>query len=71
MLPVLIRIGLRYGAATLVARGLLGADDAAAISSDPDIAMAIEIGIGGAIGIGTEVWHYIVTKAGLYAAKGQ
>ncbi|MER9411158.1 hypothetical protein [Mesorhizobium sp. M0589] len=37
MIAVFIRIGLRYGAGVLVARGLLGADDAAAFSSDPDI----------------------------------
>ena len=37
MIAVFIRIGLRYGAGVLAARGLLGADDAAAFSSDPDI----------------------------------
>ncbi|TIT63738.1 MAG: hypothetical protein E5W60_14490 [Mesorhizobium sp.] len=46
MIAVIIRIALRYGAAVLVARGLLGAGDAAALSGDPDIQMALEAGIG-------------------------
>ncbi len=64
MIPIIIRIGLRYGAAALVTRGLLGADDAAAISSDPDIAMAIEVGIGTVIAGVTEVWHWAAHKYG-------
>ena len=69
MTPVLVRILLRYGAAVLVTRGLLGADDAAAISTDPDIAMAVEVGIGGAIGVGAEVWHWASARLGLYRSN--
>lgn len=36
MIAVFIRIALRYSAGMLVARGLLGADDASAFSADPD-----------------------------------
>jgi hypothetical protein len=62
MTPVLIRIALRYGAAVLVTRGLLGADDAAAISADPDIAMVVEVGIGAVIAGATEAWHWAAQK---------
>ncbi|WP_192242990.1 hypothetical protein [Mesorhizobium silamurunense] len=47
MIAVIIRIALRYGAGVLVARGLLGANDAAALSADPDIQMALETGVPG------------------------
>ncbi|TGR84600.1 hypothetical protein EN866_32865 [Mesorhizobium sp. M2D.F.Ca.ET.223.01.1.1] len=62
MTPVLIRIALRYAAAVLVTRGLLGADDAAAISTDPDIQMVIEAGVGVAIAGATEAWHWAAQK---------
>ena len=64
MIAVVIRIGLRYGAGVLVARGLLGADDASAFSTDPDIQMALETGLGLAIGGATEAWHWMARKFG-------
>ena len=64
MNAVFIRIGLRYGAGVLVARGLLGADDAAAFSSDPDIQAGLEIGTGLAIASVTETWHWLSRKFG-------
>ncbi|RVD58587.1 hypothetical protein EN828_20450 [Mesorhizobium sp. M2D.F.Ca.ET.185.01.1.1] len=64
MIAVIIRIALRYLAAALVARGLFGADDASAFSSDPDIQMAIEAGIGFAIAGATEWWHCLARKFG-------
>lgn len=62
MIAVIMRIALRYGAAVLVARGLLGAGDAAALSGDPDIQMALEAGIGLAISLGTEAWYVLARK---------
>jgi len=62
MIAVIIRIALRYGAAVLAARGLLGAGDAAALSADPDIQMALEAGIGLAISLGTEAWYVLARK---------
>ena len=64
MTAVIIRIALRYVAAALVARGLFGADDASAFSTDPDIQAAIEAGVGLAIAAGTEWWHYLARKFG-------
>lgn len=64
MTAVLIRIVLRYGAGILVTRGLMGADDAASLSTDPDVAMAIEVGIGAVIAGATEVWHLAARRFG-------
>ena len=62
MTAVFTRIVLRYLAAALVARGFLGADDASAIAADPDIAMAIEVGLGAAIAAVAEGWHWLTLK---------
>lgn len=62
MTAVLIRIALRYGAGVLVARGLLGAGDAAALSADPDVQMALETGVGLAISAATEGWYLLAHK---------
>lgn len=62
MIAVIIRIALRYGAGILVARGLLGAGDAAALSGDPDIQMALETGVGLALSAVTEAWYVLARK---------
>lgn len=64
MTSLIIRIALRYGAGILVARGLLGADDAASFSSDPDVQMMLETGAGLVIGAAVEGWHYIARRLG-------
>ncbi|TGT46870.1 hypothetical protein EN812_05905 [Mesorhizobium sp. M4B.F.Ca.ET.169.01.1.1] len=64
MTSVIVRIALRYGAGVLVARGLLGSDDASAFSADPDIQMALETGLGLAIGGATEAWHWMARRFG-------
>ncbi|TIM14455.1 MAG: hypothetical protein E5Y67_12305 [Mesorhizobium sp.] len=64
MVSLIIRIALRCGAGILVARGLLGADDAAAFSSDPDVQMMLETGAGLVIGAAVEGWHWLARKFG-------
>ena len=69
-----IAAGLRLSVATqgifdilvavLVARGLLGADDASAFSADPDIQMALEAGLGLAIAATAEWWHLLARRFG-------
>jgi len=49
-------------AGVLVARGLLGAGDAAALSGDPDVQMALETGIGLAVSAATEGWYLLARK---------
>ena len=62
MIAVIIRIALRYGAGILAARGLLGAGDAAALSTDPDIQAALETAIGVAAGFASEGWYLLARK---------
>ena len=62
MIAVIIRIVLRYGAGILVARGLLGAGDAAALSADPEVQIALEAGVGLAISAATEGWYMLAHK---------
>ena len=64
MSAVVTRILLRYASGVLVARGLLGSDDGSMFVSDPDVAMAIETGIGLALGAATEAWYYFARKFG-------
>jgi len=64
MIAVITRIALRYGAGVLVARGLLGADDASAFSADPEIQMALETGLGLAIAAAAEWWHLLARRFG-------
>lgn len=64
MTALFARIALRYLAGFLIARGLLGADDAATFTNDPDIQMAIEVGLGAAIASATETWHWLARKFG-------
>lgn len=51
---------LRYGAAFLVARGFLSADDGATLATDPDVQMVI----GTALGALAEGWYFLARKFG-------
>lgn len=62
MIAVIIRIALRYGAGVLVARGLLGAGDATALTNDPDVQIALEAGLGLAISAATESWYWLALR---------
>lgn len=64
MTGVIIRILLRYAAATLVARGLLTPDDGSVFAADPDLAMMIETGLGFAMGAAAEGWYYLARRFG-------
>ena len=64
MISVIIRIALRYAAAALITRGLIGSDDAATFTSDPDIQMALEAGLGVVIASVTEAWHWAARRFG-------
>lgn len=62
MYGILIRIALRYGAAILVARGLLSDDVGNMIGNDTDIQMYIEMGSGILMGAVAEGWYYLARK---------
>jgi hypothetical protein len=59
-----VRIALRYLAAYLVARGLLTEGDGSMLSSDPDLAMLLETGVGFASGAIAEGWYMLARKFG-------
>lgn len=58
------RIGLRYIAGFLVARGLLSAYDGDFLSNDPDLAMLVELGAGVAAGFAAEGWYWLAKRMG-------
>jgi len=64
MTSVLVRIALRYAAGALVAKGLLSPDDGSMLAVDAELAQAIEVGVGLAIGAGTEWAYYLARKLG-------
>jgi hypothetical protein len=64
MTAVVVRIALRYLSGVLVARGLFGADDATAFSSDPDMRMMLETILGLAIAGVSEGWYWAARKFG-------
>ena len=64
MLPVLVRIGLRYLAGALVAKGFLAPEMGVEIANDMDLQALIEIGAGLAIGAATEAAYYLARRLG-------
>lgn len=64
MLPVVTRIILRYGSGALVLHGVLSPDDGNALVTDPDVAQALEIGLGLGMGAISEGWYYLARKFG-------
>lgn len=64
MNAALARIILRYLAMALVMWGWLAPADAKIITTDPDLAMMIEIGVGFAVMVGTELWYWAAKRFG-------
>ena len=64
MTSVIIRIGLRYLAAALVAKGVLSPEIGGLLSNDPDISMMVEIAAGAIIGLSAEAWYYLASRFG-------
>lgn len=64
MNAALARILLRYFAMALVMWGLLGPADAKVLTTDPDLAMVIEMAVGFAVMAGTELWYWAAKRFG-------
>lgn len=63
-MTVFIRIGLRYVAAFLVARGLLDPGLGDAVATDPDVLAAAHI-VGGALAaLVAEGWYWLAKRMG-------
>lgn len=63
-MSVFIRILLRYGAGFLIARGFLGENDGNMLAADPEVAAALELAAGTALGVVSEVWYMIARRLG-------
>lgn len=59
-----IRIFLRYIAAYMVARGFLTEGDGSMLSSDPDLAAALEVVLGFSAGAIAEGWYMLSRRYG-------
>lgn len=59
-----VRIGLRYLAAYLVAKGLLPTDVADLLASDPDLAIGVEAVVGLLLGGLVEGWYLVAKRLG-------
>lgn len=64
MTGLVVRILLRYAAGALVAKGLISADDAYFINTDPDIVEAATAAAGVLIGLGTEYAYRLARRFG-------
>ncbi len=63
-MTVFIRIGLRYVAALLVARGLLDPEVGMAVGNDPDILAALQILAGALAALVAEGWYWLAKRLG-------
>ncbi|WP_045834463.1 hypothetical protein [Hyphomicrobium sp. 99] len=64
MTNIILRIGLRYVAAFLMARGLLSPDIGTTLAADDDVIQMIEVALGSLVGVAAEVWLYAERKFG-------
>lgn len=58
------RIALRWAAGMLVAKGLFSPDDANLITSDPELARLVEMGLGAVAGAVAEGWYWLAKRLG-------
>ena len=63
-MTVFIRIGLRYVAALLVARGLLDPGMGDVLANDPDLASALQILAGAGAALVAEGWYWLAKRMG-------
>lgn len=63
-MDVLARIGLRYGAGVLVAKGFLAPDLGNQLAIDPDVFQFVTISLGLVLGAVSEAWYWLAKKLG-------
>ena len=64
MTAIIIRIALRYLAGVLIAKGLLAPEEGMSITTDPDVAMALQIAAGALAGAVSEAWFWLAKRFG-------
>ena len=63
-MDVVIRIGLRYLAGFLIAKGFLMPDLGDALQKDPEVLAALQVVAGLAVGAISEGWYWLAKKLG-------
>ena len=64
MIPVLVRIGLRYASGALIAKGLIAPDMGLQLAEDVDLQQALEVTLGLAAGAASEAFYFLARKFG-------
>lgn len=64
MLAPITRIALRYGSMALVMFGLMSADTATALASDPDIMELAPVVVGALSSLVAEGWYFLARRFG-------
>ena len=64
MIPVLVRIGLRYIAGALVLKGFIPEELGNQVAVDADVINALEVATGVAFGAVAEGWYWLARKFG-------
>jgi hypothetical protein len=63
-MSVFVRIFLRWAAGFLIAKGIFSESDANLITSDPELAAMLEMGLGAALGALAEGWYALARRLG-------
>jgi hypothetical protein len=58
------RIILRYLVGALVAYNVITADHGSIVSTDPDLATLLEVGLSAVPGVAMEVWYWMAKRFG-------
>lgn len=64
MTAVLIRIGLRYLAGALIAKGLIAPEVGMQLAADPDVLQALQLAAGVLFGAASEGAYYLARRFG-------
>jgi hypothetical protein len=64
MIGPISRIVLRYVAGALIAHGVLDMAAGTDIAGNADVLELVQLGVGAALGVATEVWYWAARKLG-------
>ena len=64
MIGPISRIVLRYVAGALIAHGVVDMATGTDVANNSDVLELVQLGVGAALGIGTEVWYWAAKRFG-------
>ena len=64
MIGPISRIVLRYVAGALIAHGVVDMATGTEVANNADVLELVQLGVGAAIGIGTELWYALAKRYG-------